>query len=153
MGLIQRASFSGLGNESCQISAYLKFEIKKLEAYCYWIIHREYELTVEQITLLKANYLTLALYYEQFVQISLSKNIDKPNFDRLSSKKEFTGVSKSALLEFFQVIQEVQREMIITHTRSDKISFMARKGDLCREFSGLLEDYLKWGESVDSNAE
>ncbi|OGV46045.1 MAG: hypothetical protein A3F46_02920 [Legionellales bacterium RIFCSPHIGHO2_12_FULL_42_9] len=153
MGSMQRTSFSWLGDEFYQISACLKFEIKKLEAHCYWIMYREHELTEEHIIRLKANYITLASYYERLAQIDLLQKIDKPCFDPLSSKQEFTSVSKSALLEFFKVIQEAEREMIIAHTRSDKVSFMVRMSGLCLEFSALLEDYLKRDESVNSYAE
>lgn len=154
MGSMQRISFSWVGDEFFQISACIKFEIKKLEAQGHWIMHAEYYLTAEHLIRLKVIYTTLAQYYERLTLIDLSINKVKscavlsPNTKALCG-----GISKSTLLESYKILQEVKRDMIMTDTRSDKISFMLRMSELCREFSVLLEEYLKCDETLEVKTE
>lgn len=153
MESMQEPSFFLFDDEFCQISACIKFEIKKLEAHCHWIMHAEHDLAEEHLIRLKAIYLTLAQYYERLIQIDLSKNKIKPCAVPSSHKKVLSSVSKNTLLESFKVLQEVKREMIMANTRSDKISFMFRMSELCREFSVVLEEFLKCNESIEVNTE
>ena len=152
MELLRRTSFSRLSDQSCQISARIKFEIKKSEAHCHWIMCVENDLTAEHLAPLIAIYNTLAQYYERLLQIDLSKRTVKTRFAPLPHSRSLGGVSKSTLLEFFKVIQEAQREIIMTNTRSDKVNFMVRMSDLYREFSALLEQHLKSDESTELNS-
>jgi hypothetical protein len=144
MGTIRKILFSCVDDEFCKISVRTKFEIKKLEAYCCETIRTENDLTEEKLIALKVIYTTLAKYYERLVvPLDGSKKTVNSKFCAFSFKRGQGLVSKSILLASFQVIQKVQRQIILTSTRSDKVSVILRMGELCREFSSLLEEFLR----------